>query len=143
MQQKNGRKSFNLVKSHEAISHFIRGYLVPLPSYKLYQKHKQWQCEYEIFLCHTYFSQQAQVVRQVRYLCSCVLCRDTQRDVSLFISRSKSCQFASCTAKMISILYQFGSEGGDQNILVLSRNWVLMLFQGMPSRSPSSAISSI
>ena len=46
-------------------------------------------------------------------------------------------------AKIISILYQFSGEGGDcrgdQNILVLSRKWVLciviivlMLFQGMP-----------
>ena len=26
-----GRKSSNLVKSHEVISHFIRGYLVPPP----------------------------------------------------------------------------------------------------------------
>ena len=28
---KNGRKPSNLVKSHELICHFIRGYLVPLP----------------------------------------------------------------------------------------------------------------
>ena len=30
---KNGRKSSNLVKSHEVICHFIRGYLDPLPPY--------------------------------------------------------------------------------------------------------------
>ena len=33
MQQKNGRKSSNLVKSHEVIGHFIRGYLVSLLPY--------------------------------------------------------------------------------------------------------------
>ena len=31
MQITNGRKSYNLVKCHELICHFIRGYLVPLP----------------------------------------------------------------------------------------------------------------
>ena len=31
--KKYGRKSCNLVKSHEVISHFIKGYLVPQPPY--------------------------------------------------------------------------------------------------------------
>ena len=32
------RKSFNFEKSHELICHFIRGYLVPLPPYKISTK---------------------------------------------------------------------------------------------------------
>ena len=34
MHETNGRKSSNLVKSHELISHLIRLYLVPLPPYE-------------------------------------------------------------------------------------------------------------
>ena len=33
MKMTNGRKSSSLVKSHEVICHFIRGYLDPLPPY--------------------------------------------------------------------------------------------------------------
>ena len=35
MLEANGRKSYNLVKSHELISYFIRLYLVPLPPYSV------------------------------------------------------------------------------------------------------------
>ena len=37
MYKTNVRKSYNLVKSHELISHFIRGYLVPQLPYSLYR----------------------------------------------------------------------------------------------------------
>ena len=38
MQKTNGRKSSNLVKSHEIICYFLRGYLVPLPPYRKVNK---------------------------------------------------------------------------------------------------------
>ena len=46
MSKTDGRKSFNLVKSHELICHFIRGYLAPLLPYSIFYKNNDSKAQF-------------------------------------------------------------------------------------------------